>query len=481
MSVSSSAGTAPAPAEELVTSVDGSATVTARELRRRARAWTLWDVGNSAFQAVVVTFVFATYLASDLFIDPAIVAIGQANPQDAQYLAAQAASTATIANLDTIAALLVAILAPALGQRSDGSGRRKRWLAIFSLLTIAVMLAMFFVSPQQSFLLLGAALLAIGVVFSEFSGVSYDAMLSQVATKENVGRVSGTGWGFGYIGSIVLLIILLALFIQSFGVEGRTGLLAVPSGEEGGALNIRLAIVFSGLWFLVFLLPVLRAVPESRRHQERAQGPFWRAYVELYRTVRGIGRRDPKFLLFLLASAIYRDGLATVFGFGAILAAQVYGFSSSEVIYFAVAANLVAGLGTIASGWFDDRFSPKSVIVVSLLSLVAVSLALLALPNEQLWFWVFGLFLCLFVGPVQAASRSYLLRATPVGHEGEIFGLYRTTGRAASFITTALISLFVLLTGDPKTSIVAIGIVLLAGLLLLLPVRATPEQVQLRG
>ena len=478
----SAADTPPAggPADgALLTTVDGSATLTPRELRRRSRAWMLYDVGNSAFQSVVVTFVFATYLASDYFIDPAIVAIGDADPTAPEYLAAQAGSQAVIANLDMIASLLVAVLSPALGARTDGTGHRKRLLVAFSLVTIACMVAMFFVLPDRPLLLFGAALLAVGIVFSELAGVSYDAMLGQVSTTRTVGRVSAMGWGFGYIGSIVLLLVLLVLFIQGFGVEGHTGVLRVPSGDSGEALNIRIAVLAAAVWFAAFLVPIMLRVPESHRQAERARIPWYRTYAVLWSTIRSLGRREPRLLLFLLASAVYRDGLATVFAFGAILAAQVYGFSASEVIYFAVAANLVAGLGTIAAGWFDDRFSPKSVIVVSLLSLVGVAIALFFFPNEQVWFWVLGLFLCLFVGPVQSASRSYLMRAAPAGHEGELFGLYRTTGRAASWMTTGLIAVFATLSGNPELAILAIGLVLLVGLVLLLPVRATPTQVSL--
>lgn len=467
-------------ASGLVTTVDGSAAISSKELRRRARAWAMWDVGNSAWQAVIVTFVFATYLASDLFLDPAIAQLA-GSPAGSEelrlYTAAQAQTTSLIANLDVIAALLVAFISPALGARSDSTGKRKRWLIIFSVLTIAVMLAMFFVFPDQSFLLFGAGLLAVGVVFSEFSGVSYDAMLSQVSTQKTVGRTSGMGWGLGYIGSIVLLLILLVFFIQSFGVEGRAGIFGIPAGADGDGLNVRIAIVAAAIWFALFLIPVIRRVPENTGKPNLERRPWWHAYVVLWRTVRTLARREPKLLLFLIASAIYRDGLATVFGFGAILAAQVYGFAPDAVIYFAVAANLVAGVGTIAAGWFDDRFSPKAVIMLSLVSLVLVAALLFVLPNDQIFFWIFGLFLCLFVGPVQAASRSYLMRATPVGHEGELFGLYRTTGRAASFLTPALISLFLALSGDPKLSIVAIGIVLLAGLVLFLPVRKWPTRI----
>lgn len=469
------------PADRQVVTSDGAEHVSERELRRRARAWMLYDVGNSAFQAICVTFVFATYLASDLFLDPAVAALGKANQQDPAYLAAQAESTSLIAIFDTVAAVIVALIAPALGARSDGSGRRKLWLGIFSGIIIAAMLAMFLIAPNPQLLFWGVLLLTIGVVFSEFAGVNYNAMLSQVSTPKNVGRVSGMGWGFGYLSSIVLLLVLLVLFIQGFGKEGVAGLLGVPSGAAGEALNIRISIVVSAIWFLVFLIPILRRVPELPRDPERARRSFLATYGDLFRTIRDLASTAPKVLLFLVASAVYRDGLNAVFKFGAILAAQIYGFSSSEVIYFAVAANLVAGLGTLAAGWVDDRFGPKRVIVVSLIGLVAVATAIFALGNDKVIFWIFGLLLCLFVGPVQSSSRSYLSRITPANREGELFGLYTTTGRAANFLASSLVAIFLAVWGDPKLSIVAIGIVLLAGLVLVLPIEPKPRHARLEA
>lgn len=464
----------------LVTTVDGTATVTPRELRRRATAWALWDVGNSAFQAIVITFVFATYLASDLFLDPAVAALGAADPQHPDYLAAQAASTGTIAAAITVSGFVVAVFAPAFGVRTDGAGRRKRWLAVYSGATILCMFLMFAITPDEPLLLWGAVLLAVGTVFSELAGVSYNAMLSQVSTRKTVGRVSGIGWGLGYIGSIVLLLLVLLLFIQSFGREGTAGLLAVPSGQEGAALNIRLVIVASAIWYLGFSLPVLVRVPEIPADPARRRIGFLQSYVELFRTVARVRRRSPRILLFLLSSAIFRDGLAGIFSFGAILAAQVYGFDDGEVIYFAVAANLAAGAGTIAAGWLDDRLGPKAVMVGSLLALIACCAGILLLGNTAVTFWVLGLFLCLFVGPVQAASRSYLSRVTPPGHEGELFGLYATTNRVASFLAPGLFTLFVTLTGQTKLGVIGLGLVLALGLVLLLPVRAREARITLK-
>ncbi|BAU31005.1 MFS transporter [Microcella alkaliphila] len=439
------------------------------------RAWALWDWGSAAFNAVVTTFVFSTYLASQLFVDPAIVEAAGGDITEPGLQAALAANSTVISGALTIAGVVIAVLAPVLGQRSDGSGKRKLWLAINTFLVVAAMAAMVFVAPIPAYIYLGAALLAVGNIFFEFASVNYNAMLVQVSTPSTVGRVSGFGWGMGYVGGIVLLVVLLVLFIQNFGSDTGNGLLNVPFGRDGGALDVRFAILASAIWFAIFAIPVLRKVPEIPARERENRVRFFGSYAQLWNTVKRLAAKNPNVLLFLFASAIFRDGLAAVFTFGAIIAAVVFGFSSSEVLYFAVAANVGAGIGTFLGGWLDDRFGAKRVIIGSLIGLVAAGSAILFIGDAKIGFWIAGLFLTLFVGPVQAASRSFLARITPPGREGEIFGLYATTGRAVSFLAPGLFTIIVGVTENTRFGVIGIVLVLLAGLLLMLPVKPRQE------
>lgn len=437
--------------------------------RRPVLAWALWDWGSAAFNAVVTTFVFSTYLASTLFVDPAIVAAANGNDDDPALVRALAANASLVGVALMIAGIVVALVAPVLGQRSDGTGRRKLWLGINTGLVVLAMAAMVFVEGTPASLVLGATLLAVGNVFFEFASVNYYAMLTQVSTRENIGRVSGFGWGMGYVGGIVLLLLLLVLFIQSFGDPDAGGLLAV---SKDGGLNIRLAVLASAVWYGVFAIPVLVRVPEIPAQRRQVRVGFFRSYAVLWETLRSLWRDSRQVLLFLVASAVFRDGLTGVFTFGAIIAAQVFGFSSTEVLYFAVAANVVAGISTMFAGRLDDRFGPKRVIVVSLIGLIVLGGVVLFIGTSVPLFWVAGLGLGVFVGPVQSASRSFLARVAPEGREGEIFGLYATTGRAVSFLAPGLFALFVGITGDTRLGILGIVLILAAGLLLMLPVSA---------
>ena len=419
--------------------------------RGRIFAWSLWDWGSASFNAVVTTFVFAVYITSAPFGPEEVV-------------------SAQLGTALLIAGIIVALTAPVIGRIVDAAGKRKLWLGVNTGIVAAATAALVLVAPEQQYLMLGLVLLIIGNIAFEFASVSNNAMLTQISTPQNIGKVSGFGWGMGYIGGIVLLGILLVGFI--FPDVGWFGVTA----EHGW--NVRVAMVVSALWFAVFAIPVMFAVPEVEPDPVlRAQGmnPF-RAYGELFRSVARLWRTSRQTLFFLISSAVFRDGLAGVFTFGGVIAALSFGFDSATVIIFAIAANLVAGIATIVGGLVEDRVGAKNVMVTSLVFMSLCGLLVFILNPLGTWvFWVFGLLLCIFVGPVQSASRSYLARLIPAGLEGEIFGLYATTGRAISFLAPAAFTLAITLGGSTIYGILGIILVLLVGVGLLIPVRAHRE------
>ncbi|MET0886996.1 MAG: MFS transporter [Mycetocola sp.] len=420
---------------------------------KRVLAWGLWDWGSAAFNAVVTTFVFTVYLTSDEFGEEAVVS--------AQLGWALAA-----------AGVLVLLFAPVTGQRSDSAGRRKLWLGVNTYIVVALTACMFFVAPSPDFLWLGLLLVAAGNVFFEFANVNYNAMLAQVSTPKTIGRVSGIGWGLGYLGGIVLLLIVYFGLIQpEVGIFGITG---------ENAMDVRVTVLVSAIWFGLFALPVLLAVPEYEGvGARRTKVGFFASYRRLFNDIRKLWRESRQTVYFLFASAVFRDGLAGVFTFGGVLAAGWFGFSQGEVIIFAIAANVVAGISTITVGLLDDRLGPKPVIMASLIGLVVTGLLIFFLHDGgQLTFWIFGLALTLFVGPAQSASRSFLARLIPAGREGEVFGLYATTGRAVSFLAPTAFALFITIGGEQYWGILGIVLVIFIGLLLLIPVHA--KQPQLR-
>ncbi|MGR0318749.1 MFS transporter [Agromyces sp. ZXT2-3] len=431
--------------------------------KRQVWSWALWDWATQPFNSVILTFVFtALYLTSDWFLDPEVAALGEGDPAYERGLADLASGLGWAI---TIAGVLIAVLAPVLGQRADAAGRRKLWLAGATAALVACMFGLFFVQGTASYFVLGISLIAAGTVFSEIAGVNYNAMLVQVSTPRTVGKVSGLGWGLGYLGGIVALV--LVVVATAFDWWG------MPT-EEG--LVYRVIAVGCAVWTLAFAWPVLVYVPEAPPAPGREKVGFLRSYAVLVQDIARLWRESRPTFWFLLASAVFRDGLAGVFAFGAVIAAVAFRFTSDEVLIFGIAANLLAGVSTIIAGRFDDRFGPRAVILTALSGLVGAGLIVFFLHDAgKLPFWIFGLVLTLFVGPAQAASRSFLARVTPAGRESEIFGLYATTGRAASFLSPLLWSTFIALFGATYWGVLGIVLVLAAGLVLMLFVKV-PER-----
>ena len=418
--------------------------------RGQVLAWGLWDWGSAAYNTVILTFVFSVYLTDTVGDD----------------LPGGVSANSWLAWSIGLAGLVLALLAPVLGARADAAGRRRRAVGVWTAATVATMAGLVAVRDDHRYLALGLALLGLGSIFFELASVSYNAVLRQVSTPATMGRVSGFGWAMGYFGGIVLLLGVYLGFIAGDGP--LRGLLQVPAAD---GWNIRLVALVAAAWFAVFAVPMLVAVPETPPSPDRRPAAGVAAsYRALRHDLRVLYRADRHTVWFLGASALFRDGLAAVFTFGAVLAVTVYGIGQGDVLVFGVVANVVSAVGALTAGRIDDRVGPKSVIVGSLLGMIACAVVLLFVSGPAA-FWVFGLGLCLFVGPAQSSSRTYLCRLAPPGREGEMFGLYATTGRAVSFLAPTLVGVFTYAFGSDRAGIVGIIVVLAAGLAALWPVR----------
>jgi MFS transporter, UMF1 family len=421
--------------------------------RSRVLAWALWDCGSTGLSAIVVTFVFAVYLTSS---------VGAGEPGGTS-------PASWLGRAMTIAGVAIALLAPVTGVWVDVPRWRRPILAALTGAGVLLTAGMSFVRDDQRYLWVGLVLLAATAACVELATVPYNAMLRQLSTPQTSGRVSGLGWGAGYVGSVVLL---LAVYVGFISGDGPTrGVLGIPTAD---GQNVRAAMLLTAAWFLLFGLPVLMAVPAPQAMAGEVRSVGVRAaYRQLWSDIVGEWRRDRNVVYYLLASAVFRDGLAGVFAFGAVLGVRVYGISEANVLLFGVAASVVAALGAVVGGRVDDRVGSRPVILGSLAAMGAVGLTLLMLSG-QLAFWVCGLLLSLFVGPAQSSARTLLLRMTADGKEGVAFGLYTTTGRAVSFLSPWLFFTFIDLFGTDRAGMGGLLVVLGAGLLIMLPVR-TPR------
>ncbi len=408
--------------------------------RRSVISWALYDVANSSFTTLVVTFIYGTYFAKAMASNEVI-------------------GTALWSRAITITALVVAITSPFIGAIADRGGYRKRFLATATIVCILATGFLFFPQPGQIWTAL--SLFVIANVAFELANVFYNAYLPEVAPPDRIGRISGYGWAAGYVGGLLCLVI--ALLVLVYPDAPPFGLL-----KETGA-NIRATNLLVAGWFAVFSLPLFLYVKERRPESPpKARVLLRNAARELGETFSEVRRYRQVFRL-LLARLIYNDGLVTVFSFGGIYAAGTFGFTFEQIMVFGIAINISAGLGAYAFGFIDDRLGGKSTIVISLIGLFAATLLALSTTSTTL-FWVAGLSIGLLVGPNQSASRSLMGRFVPSDKENEFYGFYAFSGKATSFLGPLLLGIATQVSGSQRWGLATLLLFFVIGALLMLRV-----------
>jgi UMF1 family MFS transporter len=412
---------------------------------RGIAAWCLYDWANSAFPAVISTFVFATYFTLGVV-------------KDATH------GTAMWSWAVTSSALVIAVASPPLGAIADASGRRKPWLFAFTALSVAACFLMWLVRPDPAYALLGLVLYGVGNVGFELSTVFYNAMLADIAPHAKIGRVSGWGWGLGYAGGLVCLIVILLFFVQA-----ATPLFGLDKAQ---AEHVRAAGPISALWYALFSIPIFLWTPDAVR-KLAGFAAVKRGLSSFVNSLRQL-RRHNNILRFLLAQMIYTDGLNTLFAFGGIYAAGTFHMDIAEVTMFGIALNVTAGLGAAAFAWIDDWIGAKKTIMIALASLIAISVAIL-LIEDKTSFWTLALFLGCFFGPAQAASRSLMARLAPPELRAEMFGLFAFSGKATAFVGPFLLGTVTLAFHSQRAGLATVLLFFTVGLILLRFVRE-PER-----
>jgi len=411
------------------------------EGRRALFSWCLFDWANSAFPTVITTFVFATYFTTTV-------------------AESTIAGTAAWGHAQSLAALIIALLGPALGAIADRGGRRKPWLLAFTALCVAACVGLWFTQPERGDVIWALTFVVLGTVGFEIGMVFYNALLPEIAAPERLGRLSGWGWGMGYAGGLACLSVALVGFIQTdapwFG-------LAAGTAEPVQATTLLVAA-----WVSLFALPLFLWTPDKPRG-ERTMEALRNGLVTLVNTLCNI-RQYAQTARFLLARMIYIDGLNTLFAFGGIYAAGTFGMALEEVILFGIAINVTAGIGAACFAWLDDNIGPKRTILIALGGLIGFGGALL-LASGKVWFWALALPLGLFVGPAQAASRSFMAHLAPPHMRAEMFGLFAFSGKVTAFLGPLFLAWATLAFDSQRAGMATIIVFLAVGFVLLLPLR----------
>ena len=411
--------------------------------RKAVVGWCLYDWANSAFPTLISTFVFATYFTRGIAETP------EKGAADWGYAM-------------SLAALIIAVAGPVLGAISDRAGRRKPWLLVLTLIGGVSTMALWTAEADPSFVFQALVLVVIGTVCFELGMVFYNAMLPDVAPEHMTGRISGWGWGLGYGGGLAALVASLVLFVQPdpalFGLSREA------------SEHIRAIPVLAGVWMIVFAVPLFLMVPDRRGSGLSTRRAVREGLSTLWGTLRSLPQH-PAVFRFLIARMFYIDGLNTLFAFGGIFAAAVYGMESEEVLLFGISLNVTAGLGAAGFAFLDDKWGPKPVIAIAVGAIGILGLSMLLVDSKDV-FWVLGLGLGLFLGPAQAASRSMMARLSPPELTTEFFGLYALSGKATAFLGPALLALAVEATDSQHWGMATVLPFLVIGLLLLKGVRS---------
>ncbi|WP_316976024.1 MFS transporter [Shumkonia mesophila] len=406
---------------------------------RALLSWCLYDWANSAFPTVITTFVFAAYFTRAVAAD-------------------EVAGTSQWGAAMSLSGLAIALAGPVLGAIADRGGRRKPWIAAFTALCVALTALLWFARPDPSFALYTLVLVASANFAFEMGGVFYNAMLPGLAAEGRLGRLSGWAWGVGYAGGLACLVVALVGFVQAenplFGLD------------RDAAEHVRATAPLVALWFALFSLPLFLWTPDVPATGVGLIEAARRGVATLAGTLRRVGEYR-MVARFLLAHMIYADGLNTLFAFGGIYAAGTFGMEFADIIVFGIGLNVTAGLGAALFAWADDAVGPKRTILVAVAGLAGFG-AVLVLIDSVTLFWIFGLGLGVFVGPAQAASRSFMARLAPPHLRAEMFGLYALAGKATAFVGPALLAWVTAASGSQRWGMATIlGFFVIGGLLLL--------------
>ena len=410
-------------------------------LNHRTIAWALYDWANSAFALSVLAVLFPLVLRN-------------------HWSAGDAAAdvTARLAGITFAASVVVCVTAPLFGTIADAGGYRKRFLLVLAVIGAASTAALGFVGAGDWQLALGVYLFAsIGYYTSV---VFYDSLLIDVTEPRYYSFVSTLGFSLGYLGGAVLL----ALHLWMVRDPGRFGL-----ADTVEAFNV--AFISVGVWWLVFLVPLLFFVTEQRSSIEVPKGAVRAAYRELRSTLREVAKYR-NVAVFLTGYWLYVGGVFTIIVM-AVDYGKRLGFADQDLVLALLITNFAGFPATLLYGLAAQRFGPKSGIYFALLVYVGACMWGLVMTTFQ-EFLIMAIIIGCVQGGVQGLSRSLYASLIPKDQPGEFFGFYNMITKFAHVLGPAMVAVAALLSDNPKWILLTLMPLFLAGGFLLTLVREEP-------
>jgi len=391
--------------------------------RRQLISWCLFDFANSSYSAVIAAVVFPVYYVSS-------IAGNTAGQGDLWWGRAISLSMA-----------FVALTSPFLGGIADYSGKRKRLLLLYTAACIISVASFSFL--REGMVLEGFSLVLMANIGMEGGLVFYNSFLPGIARHEYQGRVSAWGFGVGYAGSILSLLIAMPL---------------VASGRYAETW------IMVSLFFAVFSLPAFFFLPGDAHTGTTVFGAATRGWT-YFRTVLREIIANREMRKFMISYLIYEDGVMTVIVFSSIFAATTLGFSPKELIALYLIVQVTALAGAFAMAKPLDAWGPKKIVILSLLLWASVSVSAYFIA-EKMHFFFLSSVAGLGLGTVQAASRAFFTQFIPQGRESEYFGTYALVGKSSAVIGPLVFGYVSATFGSQRPAILAVSLFFIAGLVL---------------
>jgi MFS transporter, UMF1 family len=389
---------------------------------RPAFAWALYDWANSTFSTTVMAgffpVMFKQYWSTGVDASTSSFRLGIVN---------------------SLASLVIALAAPALGAIADAGGTRKRFLLVSAGIGVAGTAALFFV-PGGSWMAAGIVFLVATIGFSA-SMIFYDSLLVDVSTPQTSDTISAYGFALGYLGGglLFLLNILMYRMPATFGL----------ADANDAALWSFLTVA---VWWAAFSLPIARRVHERTLPIDHAHSAR-RGFRDLFDTLHHL-RRHRVVLLFLLGYWFYIDGVSTIVRMGIDYGLSL-GFSAGTLILALLLIQFVGFPATIAFGKLGERYGAKTGIYIAIAAYAGICVwgYLLSKPSE---FFGLAVAIGLVQGGINSLSRSFYSRLIPTEHSAQFFGYYNTIGRFSAVLGPVVMGWVSVATGNPRLSMLAL-------------------------
>lgn len=445
--------------------------------RKRIWGWYFFDWASQPFNTLMLTFIFGPYFAqtaSAVLMDGGM-AEGDAKAQAQAYWGYGLAVTG----------IAIAILAPILGAISDSTGKRLPWVWLFSALYVVGASALWWTSPQDFSVLWALFFFGIGLIGMEFATIFTNAYLPELAPdKDERGRISGSGWAFGYVGGVVALMVMLGLFQAGDSGKTMAGLSPLFGLDPATKADTRIVGPLTAVWFAVFMIPFFMYIRDTPKTGTTSSSvtryKFGTGLSDLAATLKRLPNH-PSLLAYLGSSMFYRDALNGMYTFGGIYALGVLEWSITQIGVFGILAAISGAVFCWIGGRIDRRIGPMPVIVFCCLVLIVTAVLIISLtPSSVMFinvgegsalpdimFYVAGASIGAAGGALQASSRNMMTRQGDPERMTEAFGLYALSGKATSFLAPALIAITTDVTGSQRLGITPVVGLFIIGLILL--------------